>query len=200
MHQSEPRVGNSLSKARNATSFQVAFWNPDKYGNTSADIMYISYIYVSCLLADHIVPEDFACFFDIWRPPMYSLFLWTFLRLYIHPRKLNWTPKNDGFGKGDSLKIWPFLVSMLDFWSIDIIYTCKASWSQVSVPGRSGRSIFALIMNQFCEVWNSNLYTSPNFNRSGRKLSHSNMSQGENNKSHTIASRKKTKKEDLIFD
>ena len=56
---------------------------------------------------------------------MYSLFFWTFLRLYIHPRKLNWTPKNDGLERGDSLKIWPCLVSMLDFWGVYInIYGC----------------------------------------------------------------------------
>ena len=37
------------------------------------------------------------------------------------PEKLTWIPKmnqNDGLEKVDSFKIWPFLVSMLDFWGV----------------------------------------------------------------------------------
>ncbi len=39
----------------------VSFWNPDKYGNTTTDIIYISYIRI-VFFVDPIVPEDFAHF------------------------------------------------------------------------------------------------------------------------------------------
>ena len=39
------------------------------------------------------------------------------IRTYTPP-KTNMDTENDGLEKGDSLKIWPFLISMLDLWGV----------------------------------------------------------------------------------
>lgn len=42
----------------------------------------------------------------------------SFTCLYIPELTKGWRPKLDGLKKGDSFKIWPFFVSMLDFWGV----------------------------------------------------------------------------------
>ena len=40
----------------------------------------------------------------------------------VHSRKLTWIPKMMGLAKGNgSLKKWQFLVSMLDFWGVNLL-------------------------------------------------------------------------------
>ena len=39
--------------------FRVLFWNPDKYGNTTTDVISIWYVRI-LVLVDPIVPEDYA--------------------------------------------------------------------------------------------------------------------------------------------
>ena len=55
--------------------------------------------------------DEFAMAMAVECPTNHSIEM-----LGIHSRKLTWIPKNDGL---DAFKIWPFLVSLLDFWGAE---------------------------------------------------------------------------------
>ena len=46
-------------------------------------------------------------------------------------KKTNMDTQNDGLEKADSLEIWPFLVSMFDFWGVvlQLIFNMSAGFS-----------------------------------------------------------------------
>ena len=78
----------------------------------------------------------------------------SFTCLYIVPELTKgWRPKLDGLKNGDSFKIWPFFVSMLDFWGVTPCFRKGTLLKDIYIWFNKKLAIVSRSLLVFCCLW-----------------------------------------------